>query len=319
MLAAGTGAPTAVATPAPVDADAERRLRSLGYTATPTTAATAATAHATRAAARAYGPDDDPKRLVALNERFTTALDAFNVGHADVALAAFTAMLGERPDFLTARTSAASVLLASGRSAAAVTLLRAAPGAQAGLPDLLAKLGAAEREAGNLRGAATARERARAGGYGNPELLNDLGVVYARLGRVNEARAAFRELLARDATAADAWNNLGVLELGAAHADAAAAAFRSAVAADPSRGDAWQGLGAAVIERDPVAGIEAWRRAERLLPRDFDLLFNLGVALANGPRPAEAQPYLARFLREAPRDRYGRDIARVQSLMEKRR
>ena len=315
-LAAGTGAPTSVATPAPVDADAERRLRSLGYTATPTTAATA---HAPRAAARAYGPDDDPKRLVALNARFTTALDAFNGGHADVALAAFTQILRERPDFLTARTSAASVLMATGRAPTAVALLRAAPMAQSALPDLLAKLGAAERESGNLRGAAITLERARAAGYGNPELLNDLGVVYARLGRVDDARSTFRELLARDPTAADAWNNLGVLELGAGRADAAAEAFHQAVAADPSRGDAWQGLGAAVIDRDPVAGIEAWRRAERLLPRDYDLLFNLGVALANGPRPAEAQPYLARFLREAPRDRYGRDIARVQSLMEKRR
>ena len=309
-LGADTRAAPAAAPP--VDAAAERRLRSLGYTATPATAAAARPA-------RAYGPDDDPKRLVTLNERFTTALDAFNGGRADVALSAFTAMLAERPDFLTARTSAASVLMATGRAPAAVALLRAAPAVQSALPDLLAKLGAAERESGNLRGAAITLERARAAGYGNPELLNDLGVVYARLGRADDARAAFRELLTRDATAADAWSNLGVLELGAQRPDAAADAFRQAVAADPSRGDAWQGLGAALIDRDPVAGIEAWRRAERLLPRDYDLLFNLGVALASGPRPADAQLYLARFLREAPRDRYGRDIARVESLMEKRR
>ncbi|MEP7116436.1 MAG: sulfatase-like hydrolase/transferase [Acidobacteriota bacterium] len=305
-LAAAPGASAPAAT---IDAAAERRLRSLGYTA-------AAPAPAAARAPRRYGPGDDPKRLVALNERFTTALDAFNRGRADEALATFSAVLAERPDFLVARTSAASVLMATRRASAAVTLLRAAPPAQAERPDLLAKLGVAEREAGDVRGAVVTLERARAAGYGNPELLNDLGVTYARLGRVNEARAVFKELLARDATAADAWNNLGVLELGAGHADDAAAAFRQTVAVDPSRGDAWQGLGAVLIERDPVAGIEAWRRAERLQPRDYDLLFNLGMALANSPRPAEAKPYLERFQREAPRERYTADVARVTRVLE---
>ena len=39
---------------------------------------------------------------------------------------------------------------------------------------------------------------------------------------------------------------------------------------------------------------------------DYDLLFNLGVVLAEGPTPREALPYLERFVREAPRDRYAR-------------
>ena len=73
---------------------------------------------------------------------------------------------------------------------------------------------------------------------------------------------------------------------------------------DPARGDAWQGLGAALVERDRPAAIDAWRRAERLLPHDYDLLFNLGMVLADGPSPREALPYLERFAREAPRDRY---------------
>ena len=77
-------------------------------------------------------------------------------------------------------------------------------------------------------------------------------------------------------------------------------------AATPGRGSAprWSGS-------DRPAAIDAWRRAERLLPRDYDLLFNLGVVLADGPTPREALPYLERFVREAPRDRYaGRHRAR---------
>jgi Flp pilus assembly protein TadD len=268
---------------------------------------------------RTYTDADDPKRLVALNEQFTAALTAFNTGHRDAALQEFLSLVRQRPDFIAARTSAATVLIAIGRAADAVSLLRTAPEAQASSPDLLAKLGTALREAGDLRGAAAAFARARAGGNQNPELLNDLGVVNGRLGRTDEARAQFRDLLQRDPNAASAWNNLGVLELSTGHKEAAAEAFRRAVTVDPSYGDAWQGLGAATIERDRGGAIDAWRRAEQLQPRDYDLLFNLGMVLMDSGRPADALPYLTRFLREAPRDRYAADLPRVEAAIRKAR
>ena len=90
--------------------------------------------------------------------------------------------------------------------------------------------------------------------------------------------------------------------------------FAGRLRPNPRAGDAWQGLGAALIEHDRPAAIDAWRRAERLLPNDFDLLFNLGMVLADGPSPREALPYLERFAREAPRDRYRADLARVEAV-----
>jgi tetratricopeptide (TPR) repeat protein len=301
----------ASASPLATDEEASRRLRSLGYVAISGTSDRQAAANA-----RTYGSGDDPKRLVTLNERFNTALAAFNAGRANEALDGFRAVLAERPDFLTARTSAATVLLASGRAKEAVALVRDAPANQLQAPVLQAKLGVALRETGELRAAAAHLERARAGDE-NPELANDLGVVYARLGRANDARALFLELLERDPDDAITWNNLGVLELSGGRMVEAAQAFRHAVDADPMRGDAWQGLGAAVIARDRPAAIEAWRRAERLLPRDYDLLFNLGTVLAESANPREALPYLERFVREAPRDRYARDLAQVEALIRK--
>ena len=254
---------------------------------------------------------------MALNERFDSALEAFTSGRADESLAAFQAILLARPDFTTARTSAATVLMALGRPADAAALLRAAPGRLAASADVQAKLGAALREAGDFRAAVKALETARTGGYENPELANNLGVVYARLGRTADARAQFEALVQRDPNAADAWNNLGVLELSSRQPAAAARAFRQAVTADPSRGDAWEGLGAALLDSDRVAAIEAWRRAERLVPRNFDLLFNLGMVLADGPSPADARPYLARFLREAPPSKYAADLARIDARLRK--
>jgi tetratricopeptide (TPR) repeat protein len=68
-------------------------------------------------------------------------------------------------------------------------------------------------------------------------------------------------------------------------------------------------LGAARASSDPQSAIEAWRRAEALMPRDYDLLFNLAVVLRQQRRVDEARPYVERFVREAPPSRYARDIA----------
>jgi arylsulfatase A-like enzyme/tetratricopeptide (TPR) repeat protein len=300
--------PSSPAVPVAIGEDAAARLRSLGYTA-----------GSVPAGRRNYTEHDDPKRLIALNEQFNTALEAFNAGRSAEALAGFQALLRNRPDFLTARTSAATVMIANGQPGDAVALLRAAPPEQAGAPEILARLGTALQRAGNLKDAVAAFERSRAAGNQNPEILNDLGVVYAQLGRTAEARALFEELLRRDPTAAGTWTNLGLAELSAQRPEAAADAFRQAVKADPSNADAWQGLGAATVGRDTPAAIDAWRHAERLQPRDYDLLFNLGMMLAESDRPADALPYLTRFLKEAPRERYARDVPRVEAAVAKAR
>src|SRR6185295_16149522 len=136
-----TGAPRVA-----LENEAAGRLRSLGYT-TGSSSRTAVTAA------------DDPKRLVALNERFNTALTAFDEGRSQEALSAFLEILHERPDFVAARTSAATVLLASGRNSQAVDLLRAGLKEQSDSPELLARLGSALRASGDLRGSADVLER----------------------------------------------------------------------------------------------------------------------------------------------------------------
>jgi arylsulfatase A-like enzyme/Flp pilus assembly protein TadD len=285
-----------------LEQDAVGRLRSLGYTA----------GSSSRGAGTAA---DDPKRLVALNERFNTALTTFDEGRSQEALSMFVAILRERPDFVAARTSGATVLLASGRNREAIDLLRAGLVDQPRSPELLSKLGSALRATGDLRGSAEALEQARRVGDDNPELLNDLAVVYAGLGRTDDARSVFRQLIERNGGSATTWFNLGLFELQSRRRSEATAALRRATALDPAYGEAWHALGAALVDGDPRGAIDAWRRAERLLPREYDLLFNLGMLLADRPTPSEAIPYLQRFAREAPRDKYASDIAHVQSVL----
>jgi arylsulfatase A-like enzyme/Flp pilus assembly protein TadD len=273
-----------------LDADAARRLRSLGY----------AGATASRSPARATKADD-PKTLVALNERFNTALTRFDEGRRQDALAAFLSILAERPDFFSARATAASALVSLGEAARAVRLLQDAPIEQRQSAEGLEKLGTALRAAGDLRQAAAAFEQARRLDDANVDLLQELAVTYAALGRQQDARSLFAQSVARNPVAATTWYNVGLFELQSGRLQHAAEALRRAVDREPSYGEAWQALGAALVRTDAAGAIDAWRRAERLLPRDYDLLFNLGMLSADRDTPANAVPYLQRFVREAPR------------------
>lgn len=291
------------ASPVRADADTAARLRALGYTSG-------------TAAARAPTSADDPKHLVALNERFNSALTMFDSGRAPEALDTFRSILVERPDFDAARASAATVLLAGNQNAAAVDLLR--DGLQhRESAELRAKLGTALRAAGDLPAAADAFQRARSAGDDSPDLLNQLAVVSAEVGRPDVARSLFREIVTRAPAAATGWFNLGVFELQSRRHAEAAAALRRAVALDAAYGDAWNALGAALIATDTPGAVDAWQHAERLRPDDYDLLFNLAMVLSDGQAPSAALPYLRRFVREAPANRYARDIVQVRSALQR--
>ena len=272
--------------------------------------------HAARSRAAGYSVADDPKRLVAVERaiqqprsRPTTA------GRAAESLAMLQAVLAERPDFVTARTSAATVLLATGRARDAVALLRAAPGGGQRDAEIQAKLGAALRDAGDLDGRG-GRPRAGSRRWATPipsapttSASSTRGWAAPRTPGASSG-ACWRSTRARPVPGT-------TLACSSCRPDGTTPRPRRSGRRSPpipTYGDAWQGLGAALAGRDRAGAIDAWRRAERLLPHDYDLLFNLAVALADSGRPAEALPYVDRFLAEAPPARYGRDLQQMRAL-----
>jgi len=295
-----------VATPTPahtVDAATAARLQSLGYV-------TGATKPRTT-----FTVADDPKRLVALSERFNTALEDFNSGRTDVALQTLSQILTSRPDFLAARLSAATVLLGSGRGKEAIRLLDDAPAEDKGMPQWLTRMGQALASAGDLRKAKEVLGMAVTEATGDTEPLNELGVVLLRSREHDAARRAFEQLLDIDPTAVGTLYNLGLLEMSLRRRSAAAVRFRRVVDLDPRHVDGWRGLGAALAADDPARAIDAWQRVMDLAPQDFDTLYNLGMLLNDEGRRVEALPHLQRFLAEAPRERYGDDFPRVRAIL----
>jgi tetratricopeptide (TPR) repeat protein len=287
-----------------LDAEARSRLRSLGYAGG-------------SAAGKVPGIEDDPKRLVALNEQFNTAITDYDEGRSEQALTAFLSILKARPDFTSARTTASAILVAGGHGREAADLLRAGLAIQPASAELMARLGTALRATGDLAGARDAFEQARHAGDDSPDAMNELAQTYAGLGRPDQARQLFLAVVDRNPTAATSWFNLGLFELQHRRPVDAAAALGRATAIDPSYGDAWNAFGAALAATDRGAAVEAWRHAERLLPGDYDLLFNLAMTLSDSPHPQQALPYLQRFVKEAPRDRYAADIANVRARIQR--
>jgi tetratricopeptide (TPR) repeat protein len=92
-----------------------------------------------------------------------------------------------------------------------------------------------------------------------------------------------------------------------------------ALTLDAGNAGALNGLGFAHARLgDMPKAIEFWRRAVESDPGQFDALFNLALALADAS-PREAVPYLDRFVREAPPQRYRPDIEKARAMLRRLR
>ena len=295
---------------APIDPDAAARLRALGYTAS----------ESARPERAQYTSRDDPKSLLDVDRRYERALTLTGERRFAEAASLLESVVADRRDFTVAYLNLASVFLAAGEPRRAISMLEDAAGRGVTSPELQARLGAAYLAAGDLKRAAAVLEPvadpARPGGL---DAANTLGIVLTQSGQHTRARQLFQEVLARSPRSSTTWSNLGLLELAAHRPADAARAFEQAVAADPRFAQAWQGLGAARASSDPIGAVEAWKHALQLEPHNYDVLFNIAVTLREQGRAADARPYIERFVREAPPERYARDLAMFRKWLSESR
>jgi arylsulfatase A-like enzyme/tetratricopeptide (TPR) repeat protein len=258
----------APATASPIDADAEARLRSLGYVvASPT------------ARHKTYSAADDPKTLVHLNSALDAAAAAWARGDAPTALQTLDGVIHERPDFLIAYERIGYILRASGRPDEAVRVLDRA--ARDGHADrvMLRSLGSALRDSGDLKRSVAVLTDLAKGDQSDLETADELGVTLASMGRADQAEREFRRVLAASPNAAETWNNLGSLFLAMKRYPDAAEALSRATRINPDLASAHNGLGVALAAQGQVAqAIVEWRRALELRPDYADAQYNLDRA-----------------------------------------
>jgi tetratricopeptide (TPR) repeat protein len=263
----------------------------------------------------AYGPEDDPKRLIAIDRKLHEVVDLFSRGRFEPAIAAARRVLAERPESPEAYEHAALALRELERHDEAIALLRVGlqkasvkesiarqlgmalsevgraaeavkvlePLAVDGDPETLRLLALAISDAGDPARALPLLERARALAPNDPRLDEATGTALLRQERPAEARPWLERALAKNDDLATAWNTLGV---------------------------------ALYQLRDPRGAISAWQKAIATEPALWDALYNLGLVAASVGEREVATSALRRFAAEAPAARYAADIAKARAMLK---
>ena len=259
---AGSASPSA---PAAIDADAQARLRSLGYVV------------ASVAPKRNYTAADDPKRLVHLNAALDDAVAIVVAGRRrprdrDASGGRPGEAGPDRSPTIGSRSCCARPDASATRSRCSTK--RRAPAMPTG--PLLRSLGSMLRDAGDLRRSAAVLEPLVRDDASDLQATDALGQTYARMGRGPQAREMFERVLSASPNTAATWNNLGALQLSENRAADAVDALSRAVAINPDLATAYNGLGVAYARLGQTdARVEQWRKALALRPDFADARDNL--------------------------------------------
>jgi arylsulfatase A-like enzyme/tetratricopeptide (TPR) repeat protein len=281
------------------------RLRSLGYIG-----------GAVAPAREKYTEDDDPKRLVEIEQAMTRAAEASQQGRPEEAVELYQKVIGRRPDTEDAYRKLALVYWRDGRPRDAIATLELALKNHVTQSEVRIKLGQYLVESGQADRAIALLEHTAGE---DPDALIALGNAYQVAGRFADAIRTFTHLLAVDPKNGLAYENIGVTQLQAKDYAAAEASLRRAVDLDPTLPGAYTALGVVLATTGRKAeAIEAWTHAVKLDGTSLDALFNLTVNLAAAGRRDEARVYAKRYLAVAPPSVNQQDIATIRRVLDGR-
>ncbi|NQW04634.1 MAG: sulfatase-like hydrolase/transferase [Acidobacteria bacterium] len=288
------------------DVESRRRLESLGYVGRSTPGRDRVT------------EDDDPKRLISLDQRMLAGIDFYQQGRFAEAIHLYQQVVAERPEMSVASLRLAFIQWQSGAVGAAIETLQTAT-ARFPDSDVDVRLATYLTDSGAVGDAIRIFEGVIAAAPDQRDALNGLGIAYARSGRTDEALRMFSTILSAHPRDVQALENRGTVHLRQRAWSLAEAAFRAALAIDPRASRAHAGLGVIALEQGRrSAAIQHWQDAVEMDAHNFDALFNLATELVNVNRFAEARPHLERFVKTAPRAFYGPDIERLRAVLEGR-
>ncbi|HEY7285854.1 MAG TPA: sulfatase-like hydrolase/transferase [Vicinamibacterales bacterium] len=286
-----------------VSAEAQERLRALGYVAS---------SGAPASSDRTVNPSSTTQAWTA----FEDALTALNE-HRPGALPALSALAAAHPDAPVFQTTYARAVKESGRAKDALVVYRRSAKRWPTDAALLHDLAVAARETAGRSGsaeAATLREEAmnaeRAALALQPQSAiarNGLGLLAVDAQRPADAAREFEQAAALDPGNASYWTNLGNARRALGDAASAEAAYKRALDADPDAADAANGLGVLLVEaRRPSEAARWFDRALRSAPDFVEARLNLGIALqesGDSGRAADAFRGVIAAAGEHPREK----------------
>jgi arylsulfatase A-like enzyme/predicted negative regulator of RcsB-dependent stress response len=268
-------------------AETVERLRSLGYIG-----------GGTAQVKERYTENDDPKKLVELEQMMHRALDAQREGRAAEAAQIYGDVIRRRPDMEDAYRRLALLYWRAGRPADAIGTLETALRNGVTQPEVRNRLGQYLAEAGQPEKAIALLEGEASD---DPDARLALANAYLLSGRYDRGLDVLRKLVESDPENAVAHQNIGAALLQKKDYAGAEASLRRAVSLDPGLAGAQTALGVVLANTERRAeAIEAWKRAIELDGAELNALYNLTVNLAQAGRMDEAREYGTRFLSMAP-------------------
>lgn len=280
----------------------EARLRSLGYLS------------GSAAAKESYGPEDDPKRLIGLDNKVHQVIDLYMRGRLEESIRLGRELVAARPSMSLGHSLLAQSLLQAGKTREALDVMLKARGLGAVSDALLRQLGLTLSEVGRAGEAVDILKPLA--NSGDPQSLNAYGLALSEAGRQKEASDTFQRVLKEDPDNPKAWEQLGLVELRLGHWEQARDRSRRALELNRRLPFAWNNLGVALYQLGQKdEALEAWQKAVDLKPDLWDALWNLGTKAAERGRIDQARKALERFASAAPPDRYGPDIDKARAFL----
>lgn len=269
---------------------------------------------------QSYGPEDDPKNLIALDRKLHQTIDLYSRRQLENALALSQEIISERPTMGLGQSLHAQILLQAGRRDEALRSMQAARKSGGANRPLLRQLGLTLSEMGRH---ADALAVLRPLVDDDPQHLDiashqALGLALSEVGQQEAAQGVLDALLAEDADNPQTLEHLSLVALRRGHWQEARRRASQALERHPSLPRAHNNLGVALAQLgDLPAAVDAWQRAVDLDPELFDALYNLGTQALALERTEQAQQALQRFVDAAPESVYADDLRRARVLLRR--
>ena len=297
-----------------LDAETMEKLRSLGYLAAPS---------AVRK--ETFGPADDLKTLLPLQEKFSKAMGGYHHGRVEEAKLALSEIIQERKDFDLAYSYLATIHKREGKIKEAIKIL------QKGLEDnpqsysIISTFGILLTEAGLFDEAISVLQNGAGLWPHDPEMWNYLGMAYWGKGEYDKAHEAYRQALEIDNDYPLVLNNLGSLYLSLFLRDKktddlnrAIEYFKKALKCDPEQPSALNGLGGAYKKLGRVKeAIACWEKAIEYKPDHAFAAYNLGITYFETGNRSKAKEYLEKYLQLRKTGISSEEKKKIEALIEK--
>ena len=275
VMTLGASPLTAQAGPRTTDRETRERLRSLGYAASRVTQLKSS-----------YGPEDDVKTLLPLEQRVGLATQLIRQDRLAESVRILEDVIKQRKDLGTAYERLFDIYRSQGLIDDALQVFERALAANPGNYNFISGYGIALVKHGRYQKGAEILEESLSLFDQDAEVWNSLGVAYGKMGDFEKAREDFGRALALAPEDAFFNDNVGTLNVTMAQktknpelARQSIAFFEKAIAADPTVASVYNGLAGAlrILGRRSEA-IANWEKAVELDP-NFDMaIFNLAVA-----------------------------------------